>query len=251
MRNALIVSNNSVKSSSFSFWIMNALASHHILFLVSLPYKFQSKKKFMGKISVGSWKFLTIQCTLRWSTQIMKLKINNKIRRLSVCRLCSMCSNYGYIASNNSCDYFQTSTSKIDEIISVAEHFKFEHRTTRRREKSIFWVIAFSKLTSKNRFSNKSNELWVASYGIEIEIIVNPCKEIGATSLCVFWEWHVSYFFSFLYLFPICSFRLNFSRATSYFYLIFDCFSNGAFERLLRTFSFCCHFYQFWSCLKK
>ena len=47
-----------------------------------------------------------------------------------------------------------------------------------------------------------------------------------------------------------CSFRINFLRSTSSSYLLFDCFSNGAFECLLRTF-FGCNFYQFWSCLMK
>ena len=43
-----------------------------------------------------------------------------------------MRSKQGSIASNNSCNLFQTSSLKIDEIVFVAECFKAEHKTIRR-----------------------------------------------------------------------------------------------------------------------
>ena len=49
-------------------------------------------------------------------------------------RLSSMRSKQITIALNNSCNYFRTSTLKVDEINSVAEYFKIELRSISREE---------------------------------------------------------------------------------------------------------------------
>ena len=99
----------------------------------------------------------------------------------------------------------------------------------------IFRMNEFSKVTNKEGFSKKSNELGVASVGTKLEILINSCKEIGATSLCNSFSKNDASRFSFQHR---CSFRMIFLRSTSSSYLFFDCFSNGAFECLYRPFSF-------------
>ena len=47
----------------------------------------------------------------------------------------------------------------------------------------IFWQKLSSKVINKGVFSNKSNELWVASEGNMLTIIYNFWKEIGPTAL--------------------------------------------------------------------